>query len=181
MVWNIPLASLDQLSWLCFLPAPCVTSARSLSRLCEKLKSPSLCVSTVEQWLKHQCVTNIILLLKPKHGIILWKKINSIPTETRTPETDFCNCTRRNYKYYALFEMICQSEHWYHKHIWLQVKYVLYWMMASFCWLMGLRGKGMRNSWCHSFLQFWVLLLYSVYLASTYIPALHSLTAFILI
>lgn len=46
VVWNIPLASLDQLSWLCSLPAPCSLSVPSLAGQHKKLKYPWTLCST---------------------------------------------------------------------------------------------------------------------------------------
>ena len=86
MVWNIPLASLGQLSWLCPLPASCAPPASSLKGQYEKLKSPWLSVSTAQQQLKRQCVISILLILNPKHSTTPATriKINAIPAETRT-------------------------------------------------------------------------------------------------
>jgi len=86
MVWNIPLASWRQLSWLWPLPAACASAASPLAGQCEKLRSPWLSVSTAQQHLNHQCVINIILIPNPKQSTIsaTRKKINSIPAETRT-------------------------------------------------------------------------------------------------
>ena len=63
MVWNTPLATLGQLSWVCPLPAPAAPLAYLLAGQSEKLKSPWLGVSTALQQLKHQCVINVILIL----------------------------------------------------------------------------------------------------------------------
>lgn len=51
----------------------------------EKLKSPLLTVSTTEQWTKHQCAINIILLLNTKHSTssATKKRINSLPAKKR--------------------------------------------------------------------------------------------------
>lgn len=53
-----------------------------------KLKNPGLRVSTAQQLPKYQCVTNIILILNPKHSTVpaAWKKSNSpTPAESRIP------------------------------------------------------------------------------------------------
>lgn len=52
----------------------------------EKLKCPWLCTSTAQQQLKHQYIINIGFVLKAKHSISpdITKKINSVPSETRT-------------------------------------------------------------------------------------------------
>ena len=81
MVWNIPLASLGQLSQFCSLSAPCAPQplvGRSVWEA-EKLK------------LRHYCVINVIFLLKPKHNITpnTMKKINSVLAETRTQWLSF--------------------------------------------------------------------------------------------
>jgi len=85
-IWNLPLASLDQLSWFCPLPAPYVPSASMLSWQYEKPKSLSLGVSIVQKQLKHQCVINIILIQNPKHSTMpaTQKKTSSTLAETRT-------------------------------------------------------------------------------------------------
>lgn len=86
MLLDIPLAILDQLSWFCLIPASCVPLTSSLERQCEKLKSPWLRVSTVQQQLKHWCVIFFILIINPKQNIILAtrKKIKSTPVKTHT-------------------------------------------------------------------------------------------------
>jgi len=91
MVWNTPLASLGQLSWVCPLPAPAAPLACSLAGQSEKLKSPWLGVSTALQQLKHQHVINILLILNPKHSTTppTRRKINSILAETRTTDKWF--------------------------------------------------------------------------------------------
>ena len=63
MVWNTPLASLGQLSWVCPLPAPAAPLACPLAGQSEKLKSPWLSVSTALQQLKHQHVINTLFIL----------------------------------------------------------------------------------------------------------------------
>ena len=63
MVWNTPLASLGQLSWVCPLPAPAASLACSLAGQSEKLRSPWLGVSTALQQLKHQHVISSLLIL----------------------------------------------------------------------------------------------------------------------
>lgn len=94
MSWSIPLVSLGQLSWLCTpqlqgcacLPAICASPASSLTGQYEKLKRLWLHVSTAEQHLKQQCVSNIIFLLNPKHSSIpaSVKKINPMSAKTKT-------------------------------------------------------------------------------------------------
>ena len=49
MVWDIPLSSWGQLSWVFPLPAPDAPLTSSLAGWCEKLKSPWLSVSTALQ------------------------------------------------------------------------------------------------------------------------------------
>ena len=86
MGWNTPLASWGQLPWVCPLPAPAAPAACPLAVQCEKLQSPALGVSTALQQLKGQCVTHIILILKPKRSTLPAnrRKISSILVETRT-------------------------------------------------------------------------------------------------
>ena len=82
MVWNIPLASWDQLSWLCsLLPWLLVHPAEH-----GELKKSLTSTSTTQQQLRHQRVTNITLILNPKHSTVpaTRRKINSVPAETRT-------------------------------------------------------------------------------------------------
>ena len=90
MVWNSPLASLGQLSWLCPLPASCA-SGRAWNA-----KKSLASINITQQQLKHQCVINIILMLNPKHSTIpaTKKKINSIPAKTSTP---YCMCSKIMY------------------------------------------------------------------------------------
>lgn len=52
MVWNIPLGSLDQVSWFCPLPVSCTPPASSLAEQHEKQKNSCLCVSTALQQVK---------------------------------------------------------------------------------------------------------------------------------
>ena len=100
MVWNTALASLGQLPWLCPLPAlvplqpSCWLGMRSwkILDLVQKLLS--------NNW-KYQCVTNVLLLLNPRHNTIpaTRKKINSIPAETRTltvPVACLLRCEHRS-------------------------------------------------------------------------------------
>lgn len=63
MVWNIHLASLGQLSWVCPLPAPAAPPACSLAGQSEKPKSPWPGVNTALQQLKHQHVISALLIL----------------------------------------------------------------------------------------------------------------------
>jgi len=79
MVWNMPLASLDQLAWLYSLP----DSAGTAREAEKSLTSNNHYLATTK---KHQCIINIILILNPKHSTIpaTRKKINCIPAKTRT-------------------------------------------------------------------------------------------------
>lgn len=70
------LDSLDHLSW--------EVVSSSVSGQCKNQRSPELSAGNVPQHLKYQCVTTSILMLNPKHRAGTKKKINSIPTETRT-------------------------------------------------------------------------------------------------
>lgn len=70
IVWDIPLASWGQLSWLCPLAAPCAPPACSLSGQQEGLKTSRLCVSAALQQQKRQCVINIGLITNPKHSTL---------------------------------------------------------------------------------------------------------------
>lgn len=83
MIWNIPLVSSGQLSWLWSLTASCAPAPwQSMGNW----NSPWLRVSTTEQPLKHQCGIDIILLLNPKLSPVQAtkeKKLNSIPVQTR--------------------------------------------------------------------------------------------------
>lgn len=80
MVWNISLASSGQLSWLCSPPP---------SFLCNSLLAEH---ETQRRPRKHHMTdglvvaTNIILTLNPKPSPVLAteRKINSIPSKTRT-------------------------------------------------------------------------------------------------
>lgn len=85
MVWDIPLASLGQLPWLCPLPASHAPPATSKAGHHEELKSSWLSVSTAQHQGNHQCVVNIVSILNPKHSTVsaTGKKITSIPSKTR--------------------------------------------------------------------------------------------------
>jgi len=63
MVWNTPLASLGQLSWVCPLPALAAPPACLLAGQSKKLRCPWLGISTALQQLKHQGVINTLLIL----------------------------------------------------------------------------------------------------------------------
>ena len=66
MLWNIPLASLDQLCWFC--PSSCAPSTPSLAGQCEKLKCPQLrkhCSATATPLCYQRCFSP-----KSKDGII---------------------------------------------------------------------------------------------------------------
>lgn len=78
IVWNVPLASWSQLSCLCPLPSLLTGRAR------EAEKSFYLAEALLSNNWKHQCVTNIIPILNPKHSTAAAtrKKIYSIPAET---------------------------------------------------------------------------------------------------
>lgn len=62
MVWNIPLANSDPLSWLFLLPTSC-PHPREHSM---KKRKPRNRGSTVQQWPKHCCVTSAGLVAKSK-------------------------------------------------------------------------------------------------------------------
>lgn len=70
VVWNIPLASLGQLSWFCPLTAPAASPAWPLAGEHEKLKSCWLSVSTALQQLKYWCVITITFITNPKQSTI---------------------------------------------------------------------------------------------------------------
>lgn len=57
----------------------------------EKQKRPWCCVRTTQQYLKHQCFINNVLITNPNHGTlqVATKKINSIPVHTRTAQKYF--------------------------------------------------------------------------------------------
>jgi len=59
-IWNIPLASLSQLSSLCSLPAPWA--------LC--WEQPWLCTTLLSSSCKHRCVISVVFLLAPKQSTI---------------------------------------------------------------------------------------------------------------
>ena len=86
VVWNTPLASLGQLSWVCPLPAPAAPPACSLAGQSEKPKSPWPGVNTALQQLKHQHVISALLILIQNIAPyqLLWGNINSVLTGTRT-------------------------------------------------------------------------------------------------
>lgn len=59
------------LCWPCSLNGISCTSSLAEHR---KSKSPWLRVSTTKQWLQHQCIINIILVLNPKYSTVLVMK-----------------------------------------------------------------------------------------------------------
>jgi len=91
MIWNIPLAYLGQLSWVCLLPAPCVPQVylwQDSTRSSENrnvLGSVQHCSATTKTYVCYQHRV-IVFFLKLRHSIIpdTVKKNNSVPTETRT-------------------------------------------------------------------------------------------------
>lgn len=88
VVWNISLASLDQVSW------PWALTASSVHLTDHgKLKSPQLEVSTTEQQLKFQCFINLILTVNTEQTTVTVtkKKTNSIPAEIRAGYKPFYN------------------------------------------------------------------------------------------
>ena len=74
VVWNIPLVSLGQRSWLCPLSTSCPP-------LGEEARAPQCCAGAVQQQPKHRCVINTVLGTNPKHSTIqaAMRKVNSIP------------------------------------------------------------------------------------------------------
>jgi len=73
-------------------PSFLCTSNPLLAGQHERMKNPSLYVSTVLQQLEHQCIINIILNKNPNHNII-WasmKRINSIATKTMVLDISLC-------------------------------------------------------------------------------------------
>ena len=81
MIWNIPLASLDPLSWLCPLPSRLLVPSRAW-----EAGKPLTSTSTAQQQPKHRCVISIVFILSPKHSTrpAAVKEINSIPAKTMT-------------------------------------------------------------------------------------------------
>ena len=80
-----PFSHLCQLSWLHSLLAAWAPLVFSLAGQHEKLKSPWLSVGAAQQALKHQYVSNIIVIPNPKHSAVQTtkKKINSISAQNQ--------------------------------------------------------------------------------------------------
>ena len=89
MVWNVSLASLGKLPWLCPLPATCLPPAPCAGRTVQKAEEMETSLplhSTAQQLLKHWCVINTVFLLKLKRSIVpdTMKKVKPVSVETRT-------------------------------------------------------------------------------------------------
>lgn len=85
--WNMPMVSLDQLSWLHPLPDSCTPSTFLLGGQSGKKRKPWFCASTVQQPPKHGYVINTLLVTNPKHSMIQAtkrEKKNSVPPRPST-------------------------------------------------------------------------------------------------
>lgn len=80
VVWDIPLASVGQLSCFCAPPVSWLAGQR------EKLRGPWPCVSTALQELEQQCVSSSVLILNPEHNFLSSScyGADSVPAEIRT-------------------------------------------------------------------------------------------------
>lgn len=81
VVWNIPLHTWGQLSWLCFLPASCIPSSLLLVGGCEKQKRSWCCVSAAWRCnlnnLYYPCCSQEKSKTQPR-----MKRIDSTPAKT---------------------------------------------------------------------------------------------------
>lgn len=77
---NISLVNSGQLSSLCPLPTTCPPLVYSLGWQRKKQRKPS--ASAAQQYLKRDCIINIVLITNPKHTTLpaAVKKMNSLPT-----------------------------------------------------------------------------------------------------
>lgn len=105
LVWNIPLVSLGQLSWLCPL-----SSSYALPASLLRSRNDCLSISTAHQYLRYQCVISTVSV--PNSNIIqaAMKKMNSIPAKAVHPYAQLLShLIYKNIKYCQgrIFYLLC--------------------------------------------------------------------------